>query len=131
MFTWVQYLLGYQQENEKTTNSTIPNNTTPNSTKNKTENLNDIKKTLVIKPEDLKSVNLKSLNSKLYPSKLLTPALARNAPEHSFHLLQLTDKQLDEILNIKLRPIKVAKRKKTWESRHPVLRELCQKIPVA
>ena len=115
MLDWINYLLGYQ-----TTKT------------NETGKINENKKiaSLVISPKDLQSVVLKKHTIPISEKKIKRPAFARNAPVGSFHLLKLTDYQLKEILNVKLKSVKTNDRKTKWCSRHPVLKELQEKIPI-
>ena len=43
---------------------------------------------------------------KIKCKKIKKPALARYVPTKKFYLLRLSNKQLDEILNVKLKPVK-------------------------
>lgn len=112
MFSWVSYLLGYSNvENpEEKSVKNVP--------------------IISIKPEDLKAVVLRKHTNPIFEKKLKRPAMARYAPTNSFHLLRLTDEQLKQILGIKLKPTKINEKPKEWKCRHPVLRELKEKIPV-
>lgn len=107
MLDWISYLLGY-----------------------KTINKNENKKKPFINPSDLQAVVLKKNNLPINNKKYKKPAFARNAPNNSFHLLRLTNNQLKEILEVKLKPIKKSNNNKKWESRHPVLKELQKTVPI-
>lgn len=84
----------------------------------------------LITKEALKSVVLKKHTEPILEKKRKRPAFARYAPVDSFHIMRLTQKQLAEILNVKLKHVKTNNNKKKWETRHPVLRELKQKVQI-
>jgi len=128
MLSWVSYLLGYStiEDNDEK----VPNDTNVENKKLPTKAVPK-PPILSIKPEDLKSVVLRKHTTPISEKKLKRPALARNSPTNSFHLLRLTKNQLKEILGTKLRPTKTNEKLKEWKSRHPVLRELQEKVPVA
>ena len=68
------------------------------------------------------------LNVKLKPVKNVIPSPARNMPViDKFKLHMLNQAQLKEILSVKLRPISPRNTRK-YEHRHPVLREMLQKV---
>lgn len=73
--------------------------------------------------EDLKSVNLHPVNN-------IVPAPSRNMPPmyDKVDLRNLNKAQLYEILNVKLKPVNMISEVKKYEPRHPVLRELINKI---
>lgn len=80
----------------------------------------------IIKPEDLLKVKLRKVNLK-HP----IVGTARNMPPISkFRLHMLTKDHLEEILNVKLKHVENAPKKRTFVSKHPVLRELKQKVPL-
>lgn len=68
------------------------------------------------------------INVKLKPVKDVIPAPARNMPVmDKFKLQMLNQAQLKEILKVKLKPIPPRSIKK-YEHRHPVLREMLEKV---
>lgn len=71
---------------------------------------------------DLKSVNLQ-------PVKNIIPNPARNAPPcfKKVDLRNLNRAQLNSIMNVKLKPTPKVDRIRTYEVRHPCLRELLTK----
>lgn len=73
--------------------------------------------------EDLKSVNLQPVNN-------IIPAPSRNMPPmyDKVDLRNLNKAQLYEILNVKLKPVNIISEVKIYEPRHPVLKELINKI---
>ena len=69
------------------------------------------------------------VNVKLNPVKDIIPAPARNMPPlDKFTLNILNQAQLRQILSVKLKPIKHREKIVYYEPRHPVLKELLQKI---
>jgi len=106
--SWINYyVFGYQEDKKDTQNNKV-----------------------IIKPEELKSVKLNKKKRKIKSKKIKKPALARYIPKKNFYLLRLSNKHLNEILNVTLKPVKNIKKKTKWENRHPVLRELQQKIKI-
>lgn len=83
----------------------------------------DIKRSLLpplVSPNDLLSVKLK-------PPDDIIPAPARNMPSiDPISLYTLNKAQLQQILSVKLKKVPKRPRKKYYEPRHPVLRELLQ-----
>lgn len=76
----------------------------------------------LIAPTDL-------INVKLNPVKDIVPAPARNMPPlNKFTLNVLNQAQLRQILSVKLKPTKHIEKINCYEPRHPVLKELLQKI---
>ena len=68
------------------------------------------------------------LKVKLKPVKDVVPSPARNMPViDKFQLHMLNQAHLKEILNVKLRPIPPRPIRK-YEHRHPVLREMLEKV---
>ena len=77
----------------------------------------------LITPTDL-------INVKLNPVKDIVPSPARNMPPlDKFTLNVLNQAQLRQILSVKLKPTKHIEKINCYEPRHPVLKELLQKIP--
>jgi len=77
----------------------------------------------LISAQDLISVKLKPVSN-------IIPSPARNMPPiDKFHLGMLNQAQLKEILSIKLLPTKPMEKKKYYEPKHPVLKELLEKVP--
>lgn len=120
--TFMRYYSGSYEEKDtviKANNSynTIPDNGSYNS--NKDEFI------YLITAEDLLKVNLK-------PSNNIVPNPSRNMPPFfdKINLRMLNKAQLDTILSVKLRPIPENTKSKTYPIRHPVLRELTQKIKI-
>ena len=79
---------------------------------------------MLISKEDLKKVKLKSVSN-------IIPGPARNMPlMDKFHLGMLNKAQLKEILNVKLRHVEQEEKQHiVYPPKHPVLRELLNKIP--
>ena len=76
----------------------------------------------LITMEDLLKIKLKPISDSI-------PGPARNMPVMSkFQLNILTKGHLQAILSVKLRKITVSPRQKVFINRHPVLRELQQKV---
>ena len=86
----------------------------------------------VIGKDELLNVKLRPVSKERKIRKIKKPALARNMPcsISNFHLLKLNRNQMKEILNVKLKHIDVPDRKTSWDTPHPVLRELLTKVPV-
>lgn len=80
-------------------------------------------KKYLITIDDLKSVNLQPVSN-------IVPAPSRNMPPmyDKVDLSNLNKAQLYEILNVKLKPVDIIHETKTYEPRHPVLKELINKI---
>ena len=97
MLNSIYYLFGY---NSSTTN-THYNNVTANK--------------IVINADELKKVKLKKYN---HDNK--NPAFARYANSNDFNLFELSKKQLEEILNTKLKHITPNQKQTYWEPEHPV-----------
>jgi len=89
---------------------------------NTTPSLTDDKKYLVT-IDDLKSVNLQPVNN-------IVPSPSRNMPPmyDKVDLSNLNKAQLYEILNVKLKPVDIIHKTTIYEPRHPVLKELINKI---
>ena len=77
----------------------------------------------LITPDDLKSVNLN-------PPKDIIPSPTRNMPPTftTVDLRNLNKAQLNQILNVKLKPIPIKEKINFYEHRHPVLKELYNKF---
>lgn len=91
-----------------------------NSSSTDLSNLSDTKNTNIylISVDDLLSVKLK-------PVQNIIPAPARNMPHiNKFQLHMLNQAQLQSILSVKLKPVKMTPKPKTYPPRHPVLQEL-------
>lgn len=70
------------------------------------------------------------LNVKLKPVKDIIPSPARNMPVmNKFQLHMLNQAQLKEILKVKLRPTP-PQPIRIYEHRHPVLREMLEKVKI-
>ena len=81
-----------------------------------------INKKYLITREDLESVNLKEL-------KNVVPNPSRNMPLIDINRLkELNKAQSNIILNVKLKPIPFINKNKTYEPRHPVLKEMMSKV---
>lgn len=81
-------------------------------------------KKFLISFEELNNVNLK-------PSKDVIPAPSRNMPLIDTFELNLSNKaQLDEILNIKLKPTIVNKKPTYYPPKNPVIKELNEKFGI-
>lgn len=72
------------------------------------------------------SISLKDIKSvKLRSDRHNMPGPARNMPAMSkFYMGMLTKDHLNDILNVKLKKIKVPERQKVFSPRHPVLRQI-------
>lgn len=105
MIQFLYYLLGYNM-NEPTNTNIIQK-----------KELNKI----TINSDELKNIKLKKtiINKK--------PAFARYAQTNDFNLLKLSQEQLNDILNTKLKHIIPNTKKTYWEPEHPVLNELLKK----
>lgn len=84
-----------------------------------------VTKTPVITRESIINIKLKPISD----TNSILPGPARNMPDN-FNLGMLTQNNLSEILNVKLKPIIVPKRKKVFPPRNPLLLELHNKIPM-
>lgn len=81
-----------------------------------------VDKKFLISAEDLEKVDLKPLGE-------IIPAPSRNMPPLSrVNLQSLNKAQLNTILNVQLKPTPPRETNKTYESRHPVLRELISRF---
>ena len=110
MINSIYYLFGY---NSSTTN-THYNNVTANK--------------IVINADELKKVKLKKYNKSNQSENVKkNPAFARYAKLDDFNLFELSNKQLEEILNTKLKHITPNQKQTYWEPEHPVLNELLKK----
>ena len=78
-----------------------------------------VKEYLHITPKDLKSVNL-------LPPKERDINTQKN--QKNVNMRDLNKEQLKQIMNVKLKPVKVEKKIHTYKQRHPVLKELQEKI---
>ena len=75
----------------------------------------------LVTPTELLSVKLK-------PVKNVVPAPARNMPHmNKFQLHMLNQAQLRAILNVKLKHVERDVNPRSYQPRHPVLKELLQK----
>lgn len=81
-----------------------------------------VKEYLHITPKDLKSVNL------LPPKERLVKTQIKNKNQKNVNIQDLNKEQLKQIMNVKLKPIKVEKKIHSYKQRHPVLKELEEKI---
>ena len=70
---------------------------------------------------ELKNIKLKKHNVEK------SPAFARYLQPDNFNILSLSKKQLNDILNTKLKPVIPNKKITYWEPEHPVLNELLKK----
>lgn len=114
MLNSIYYLFGY-------------NSSTSNSHYN-----NIIANKLIITADELKNVKLKkssNINNLDVNKNIKNPAFARYAKPDEFNLFELSKKQLEEILNTKLKHITPNKKQTYWEPEHPVLNELLKKTP--
>lgn len=99
MFSFIEYLSYWWNYNQETIKSDKPS--------------------LLISSSDLLAVKLK------------TPSKIRDRPVQgmsNFRLNDLNNEQLKQILNVKLKSTKNKEIEKTYEQRHPVLKELLEKI---
>lgn len=81
-------------------------------------------KKFLISPDDLKK-------AKLDFNKNVIPAPSRNMPLiDTFELSIFNKAQLQEILNIKLRPIQKKLKQTYYPPRHPVIREMHEKFGI-
>lgn len=112
------YVYGIETKNENTEVIT----TTENEGFEKIEATPQIKKHL-ISLKDLKSVNLQSVDN-------VIPGPSRNAPPEftKVDLRNLNKAQLNQILNVKLKPVPVLERQTFFPPRHPVIFELYNKF---
>lgn len=82
-----------------------------------------VKEYLHITANDLKSVNL--LPSK---ERVINNTQIKNKNHKNVNMQDLNKEQLKQIMNVKLKPVNVEKKKHIYKQRHPVLKELQEKI---
>jgi hypothetical protein len=105
LYSYFSYLVGWNENKEQT-------------------NIKEPIKKFLITPEDLKNVKLEF-------NKDVVPSPARNMPLiNTFELLSLNKAQLQEILNIKLKPVEKKIKQIYYPPRHPVIREMHQKFGI-
>jgi len=81
-------------------------------------------KKFIITSNDLNKVNLT-------PQKNIIPGPSRNMPVLDTFELKIYNKaQLNEILNIKLKPVKMNEKPTHYQPRHPVVKQLNEKFGI-
>ena len=104
-YYYFNYLLPFYNESEHKINEEIISS-------------EPLPKKFIITSEDLIKVNL-------IPQKNIIPAPSRNMPVLDTFELNIHNKaQLDEILNIKLKPTKINIKQTYYPPRHPVIKQL-------
>jgi hypothetical protein len=81
-----------------------------------------VKEYLHITANDLKSVNLLPSKERVINTQI------KNKNHKNVNMQDLNKEQLKQIMNVKLKPVKVEKKKHIYKQRHPVLKELQEKI---
>ncbi len=116
------YVYGSEYKNDLKNENTDVITTTENEGFEKIEAVPNFKKHL-ISINDLKSVSLQ-------PVENIIPGPSRNAPPEftKVDLRNLNKAQLNQILNVKLKPVPILERQTFFPPRHPVIFELYNKF---
>lgn len=115
----VDYIYSFWSSSE-TKSEKVPN-APPLLSSSKNENKNISNGSIyLISPKELLSVKLKNVSD-------IIPSPARNMPHITkFQLHMLNKAQLQSILSVKLKPVKLISKPTYYTPRHPVLRELLE-----